>query len=159
MQLLKQFLRLYKNSTKNYTQHIMKTSLLRVFLSLVIIVLLSLPSKACSPLAVPTLVSQAVAGTNLNLNWTGSTTYTCGYNVEVEIACNTSSFTGTGTPAFYSSATVTPSGTIPYTYPMQSINISTLCPGTVYKFRAREVYHPPPIVVGQQHLHLQHQEL
>lgn len=98
-------------------------------------------STACSPLNVPTLTGQSISGSNLVLNWSGNTTYTCGYYVQVEIVCNTGAFTGTGTPPFYQTATVVPTGT-PYPYPTQNINISTLCAGTTYKFRAREVYPP-----------------
>src|ERR1043165_5434126 len=113
---------------------------LRLFVSLVLLFCAENAAKACSPLGTPTLISQSISGTNLILNWQNNTTYTCGYYLQVEFACNTSLFTGTGTPAFYNTATVTGGGS--YAYPTQTINISGLCPGTTYKFRARETYPP-----------------
>ncbi len=95
-------------------------------------------SKACSPLNVPTLNSQAVVGNFLNLTWTSNTTYNCTYSIQVEIACSVAKFTGT-TP-FYTNAGMTKT-TTPMAYPgTQAIDISTFCPGTTYFFRAREVY-------------------
>lgn len=97
-------------------------------------------SKACSPLNVPTLLGSTVTATSLILNWQSSTTYHCPDAIDVEIACNSMAFTGSA--AFtYTSATTTGAST-PYNYPTQNINISNLCPGTVYKFRARERNNP-----------------
>src|SRR3989344_3583805 len=81
-------------------------------------------SKACSPLNVPTLTSQSISGSNLILNWSSNTIYNCSYFVQVEIACSPGSFTGSGTPAFYPTATIAKSGT-PYPYPAQTISLST----------------------------------
>jgi gliding motility-associated-like protein len=93
-------------------------------------------SFGCSPLNVPTLVSQSIVGNNLLLNWQSSTTYKCPDVIDVEIACNSKSYTGQA--AFtYTSSVVTGAST-PYSYPTMTINISSLCPGTTYKFRARE---------------------
>lgn len=97
-------------------------------------------SKACSPLNVPTLLSSTVTATTLMLNWQSSTTYHCADAIDVEIACNSQSFSGLAAYT-YTSTTVTGTAT-PYNYPTQSINISNLCPGTVYKFRARERNNP-----------------
>jgi gliding motility-associated-like protein len=96
------------------------------------------PARACSPLLVPTLVSQNINGTNLELSWSSNTTYNCQYYVDVEIVCNNVPFPGNGNPPFISSATITKTST-PFPYPLQSISISNLCPGTTYQFRAREV--------------------
>ncbi|MEW6468910.1 MAG: PKD domain-containing protein [Bacteroidota bacterium] len=93
--------------------------------------------NACTPLLVPTLVSQAVVGNNLELYWSSNTTYNCTYTIEVEIACINGSFTGLG--PFYVSPTINKTST-PYPYPLQTISLSQLCPGTVYQFRAREAY-------------------
>lgn len=98
-------------------------------------------SKACSPLNVPTLTSQSISGSNLILNWSSNTIYNCSYFVQVEFACSPGSFTGTGTPAFYNTATIAKTST-PFPYPTQTISIASLCPGTTYMFRAREVYPP-----------------
>jgi len=94
-------------------------------------------TKACSPLNVPTLVTWSVTATNLNLNWSSNTTYNCTYTVQVELLCNSAPFTGAG--PFYLSPSINKTST-PYAYPLQSISITSLCPGSVYKFRAREVY-------------------
>jgi gliding motility-associated-like protein len=138
MQLLPAFLRLLIDKLNSLKYSNMKI-FSQIFLSILLILILHADSKACSPLNVPTLNSQSISGSNLVLNWSGNTIYTCGYYLQVELACNTSAFTGTGVPAFYNTATVTPSSA-PYAYPTQNINISTLCAGTTYKFRAREVY-------------------
>lgn len=95
-------------------------------------------SNACSPIAVPTLVSQTIVGSNLNLMWSSNTIYnSCSYLIQVEIVCNSATFPGNGNPPFYQSATIFKT-TTPFAYPLQSINIAPLCPGTLYKFRARE---------------------
>lgn len=94
-------------------------------------------SFACSPILVPTLVSQAVVGNNLNLMWSSNTTYNCTYWIDVEIWCSTGAPTGAG--PFYVSPSINKTST-PFPYPQQSINIANLCPGTVYNFRAREAY-------------------
>ncbi|MDI1353407.1 MAG: gliding motility-associated C-terminal domain-containing protein [bacterium] len=97
-------------------------------------------SKACSPLVIPTLLSQTFVGNTIVFNWQSNTTYQCnGYYMQVEIACLTSSFTGVA-PFFQSPAmnkTMTP-----MPFPTQTISLSSLCPGTTYIYRAREVYPP-----------------
>ncbi|MEW6468911.1 MAG: PKD domain-containing protein [Bacteroidota bacterium] len=111
----------------------------RSVLVAVILLLSRLSAQACSPLNVPTLVSQNVTGCNLNLNWSSNTIYNCQYYIQVELICNSATFLGNGNPPFYVSATINKTST-PFAYPVQTINICNLCPGTVYKFRAREVY-------------------
>ncbi len=113
----------------------------KIFSLLTVFILgLNLSSKACSPLVIPTLTSFNMIGSNLNLFWTSNTTYACTYSIQVEFACLGNSFTGTGSPPFYISPSVTKPNTLPFAYPVQVINTSTLCPGTVYQFRAREQY-------------------
>ncbi len=93
---------------------------------------------ACSPLLTPTLVSQAIVGPDLQLMWSSNTIYNnCPYTIDVEIVCDNGSFLPTG--PFFTTASYT-KNTTPWALPMQSINISGLCAGTIYKFRAREVY-------------------
>ena len=94
-------------------------------------------AKACSPILVPTLVSQAVVGSNLQLMWSSNTTYNCTYWIDVEIYCNTGTPTGLG--PFYVSPSINKTST-PFPYPMQTISLTNLCPGQVYFFRAREAY-------------------
>ncbi len=71
--------------------------------------------------------------------WSSNTTYNCSYYIEVEIVCDNGNFNGLA--PFFVSPTIAKTFT-PYPYPVQSINVSTLCAGTTYKFRAREVYPP-----------------
>lgn len=111
-------------------------NIFRSLLLLICTALLQEDANACSPLQVPTLVSQNVVGNNLEVYWSSNTTYDCQYLIEVELACITGQFTGNG--PFYNSPTVNKVGT-PYAYPLQNINLSQLCPGTTYQFRAREV--------------------
>jgi gliding motility-associated-like protein len=102
------------------------------------ILFLQSTADACSPLQVPTLVSQAVNGGNLELSWSSNTTYNCQYYVDVEIVCQNANFTGTGNPPFFQSATINKTST-PFPYPLQQIALASFCPGTTYQFRAREV--------------------
>jgi gliding motility-associated-like protein len=90
----------------------------------------------CSPINVPTLVSQNINGMNLELMWSSNTTYNCTYYIDVEIMCASQPFSGN--PPFYQSATINKTST-PFPYPMQAINMNLLCPGVTYNFRAREV--------------------
>src|ERR1043166_2194556 len=83
-------------------------------------------TQACSPVLTPTLVSQAINGSNLELSWASNTTYNCQYYVDVELVCNNAIFPGTGNPPFLSSATISKTYT-PYPYPLQSINLASLC--------------------------------
>lgn len=103
-------------------------------------------ADACSPLNVPTLISQSVAGNVLSLNWQSSTIYHCADAIDVEIACSTMAFSGSAAYT-YTSATIT-GATTPYTYPTMTINIASLCPGTVYNFRARERNNPGSTASG-----------
>lgn len=112
----------------------------RIFLALLFVIGLNFNSEACSPLAVPSLLSQNISGGNLNLSWQSNTTYNCTYSVQVELACNGSAFTGTNPLTLFMSPQLVKPGSAPAPFPLQSINISNLCPGTVYQFRAREVY-------------------
>jgi len=102
-------------------------------------------AEACSPINVPTLLSQSLVGCNLNLNWSSNTTYNCQYYIQVELICNSATFLGNGNPPFYVSSTITKTST-PFPYPTQTINLCNLCAGTVYKFRAREVYAAFPTI-------------
>jgi trimeric autotransporter adhesin len=110
-------------------------------LLLILPLLFALKNQACSPLNVPTLISQNIVGMNLNLQWSSNTTYNCQYRVDVEIVCNALPFTGN--PPFYASPSMNKT-TTPQNFPLQTIDMSTLCPGVTYKFRAREVYVPGP---------------
>src|ERR1700741_1389542 len=85
---------------------------------------LNYTSKACSPLNVPILVSQSIVGTNLILNWSSNTTYHCPDVIDVEIACNTATYSGLGIYT-YTSGIVT-GATTTYTYPPMSIPIGSL---------------------------------
>ncbi len=94
-------------------------------------------STACSPLNVPTIVgSPTITATQLIIKWQSTTPYFCPDVIVVEIACNSAAFSGLAAYSFTSSV-MTGAGT-PYAYPTMSINITPLCPGTVYKYRAKE---------------------
>lgn len=95
-------------------------------------------SRACSPLNVPILLSQAIVGQTLQLNWQSTTTWTgiaCPDVIDVEIACIGNAYTGQAAYTFSTPPLVLTS--IPMNYPTQNIDISALCPGMEYKFRAR----------------------
>jgi gliding motility-associated-like protein len=98
---------------------------------------INLGSKACSPLAIPTLSTQSIAGGSLQLLWVSNTAWACQYQIEVEIKCLGTPFNGIA--PFFISPTITKVNNSPQVYPsVQAINLATLCPGTAYQFRARE---------------------
>lgn len=117
----------------------------RLLLILTLPLLFALETNACSPLNVPTLISQNIVGNNLELQWSSNTIYNCQYRVDVEIVCNAMPFTGI--PPFYASPNLNKT-TTPQNFPLQSISLTNLCPGVTYKFRAREVYVPSPGIVS-----------
>jgi gliding motility-associated-like protein len=96
----------------------------------------SFKSLACTPMAIPTLSTQSVVGNNLELVWISNTAWACAFKIEVEIKCLGANFTGLA--PFYTSTIITKPNTSPMEYPVQSISLATLCPGTAYQFRARE---------------------
>jgi gliding motility-associated-like protein len=122
-----------------------KGVLLPVLCVFAVVLFFTNSAKACSPVLTPTLVSQNINGINLELSWSSNTTYNCQYYVDVEIVCNNVPFPGTGNPPFVSSATISKTYT-PYPYPLQSVNMASLCPGTTYWFRAREVEFGNPAI-------------
>ncbi len=125
-----------KLTMKNNNPTNFKKKVFSFLLAFSFILGLNYSSKACSPLNVPVLVSQSIVGSNLILNWSSNTPYHCPDVIDVEIACNTATFSGLAAYT-YTSGVVTGAVTT-YTYPPMSIPIGSLCPGTVYKFRARE---------------------
>jgi gliding motility-associated-like protein len=114
-----------------------KKSLIQLALFIVLTMGLHFSSMACSPLAVPPLISQTITGNQLLLDWQSINTQqgTCTYSVEVEIMCMNAQFTGVG--PFFLSPLLTKTAT-PQAYPQQTVNLSQFCPGQVYQFRARE---------------------
>lgn len=104
-------------------------------------------SRACSPLNAPNLLNQVIAGNFLNLTWQSTTTwFNCPDVIDVEIACDAMPFSGLAAYTFTSAAlSLTAS---PQTYPVQSIDISSLCPGMVYKFRSRQRNQGSPVSSG-----------
>ena len=96
---------------------------------------LSLVFFACSPYAVPTLANQQIVGTDLILNWTSNIPWSCTYKITTEISCQN----GTRLLPFAISAPIFKSSSGSQAYPQaQVINISSLCKGEVYRFRARD---------------------
>src|SRR6218665_2643400 len=117
-----------------------KKNILRFSPALFLLIFLTtgFSSKACSPLNVPILLSQNIVGQTLQLNWQSTTTWTgvsCPQEMDVEIACLGSAYTGLAAFTFTTPPLVLTS--VPMNYPTQNINISSLCPGVEYKFRAR----------------------
>ena len=94
--------------------------------------------KACAPLTPPNLIVQSISANNLLLDWESTSPWVCpGYSVEVELACISSAFSGTG--PFYYSPELNRTTVGPEAYPQQTISLAGLCPGQVYQYRAREV--------------------
>ena len=106
----------------------MKKILFITFISLI----LQKTTYACSPIAVPVLLSQNNNGSTLNLYWQSVTNWTCQYNVVVEISCNGNLIMTSVSPC------VSQNGSYNVQYPVHSIDISSLCPGETYQFRAKE---------------------
>ena len=89
------FLMLQKTKTVNPKKAFIKLKM-GVMLTLALVFGFNFSSRSCSPLNVPTLTSWNITGPNLNLNWTSNTIYNCTYTVQVELACISNPFSGTG---------------------------------------------------------------
>ncbi|MDI1354185.1 MAG: gliding motility-associated C-terminal domain-containing protein [bacterium] len=89
----------------------------------------------------PALTTQSLIGTSLVLNIGNTGTWlNCQNVLNIEIACNGSSFSGLVSDTYTSLPQAFTSS--PYSYNTQTINIANFCPGTVYKFRIREANWP-----------------
>ena len=122
----------------NFFQRFVSSTISKIALLAVLMFGAGYKASACSPLIVPTMLSYSVVGNDLILNWESTNVWICdGYFVEVEIVCDDKSFTGNG--PFYMSPVVDKTAT-PQAYPQQTVNLSSFCPGKVYKLRARETY-------------------
>lgn len=112
-----------------------KKNILRFLLFL----LSCLPSAyhACSPLNVPGIVTQTMVGTNFIITFSNTSSWlNCPNVIDMEYACNGSPFSGLASQTFTSPPQSFASS--PYTYNSFTINVSSLCAGTAYKFRIRE---------------------
>jgi len=91
--------------------------------------------NACTPYGTPQTAFNIV-GNNLNITVTSTTGWSCCYVYELELICNQSNFSGTGThqPSF----NLCKSSAANANYQVYTIDISNLCPGQTYKFRVRE---------------------
>lgn len=90
---------------------------------------------ACSPYAVPTLSNQQIVGTDLILNWTSNIPWACTYKITTEVSCQS----GTRLLPLAISAPIVKNSTSSQAYPSaQVIDISSLCKGEVYRFRAKD---------------------
>jgi len=107
-----------------------------LFLSLIILIF-GVKAYACSPYAVPPLNSQQIVGTNLILNWSSATAWACSYNVFVEIRCQSNPGGAPVLTSLSGCINKPNSSTIPYPS-SHTIDISGLCPGETYIFRAKE---------------------
>lgn len=109
----------------------MRNRLLGIFL----ISMINFSAWACSPYAVPTLTNQQIVGTDLVLNWTSNIPWSCTYKITTEISC----LSGTRLLPLQISAPIFKSSAAPQAYPQaQVIDISSLCKGEVYRFRAKD---------------------
>jgi len=92
-------------------------------------------SYACSPYAIPTLLNQNIVGNNLVLNWQSNIPWACTYTITTEISC----LGGAQVMPQQISGSITKGSAAPQAYPgPQTIDISGLCAGEVYQFRAKD---------------------
>lgn len=104
--------------------------------------LLTFNSSACSPCGALSNISSTINGTNLELNFTSNAGWDCCYTVDIEIICESGTFTGIPN---YTSAEICLNGgngfsttnTLVTPYPTLIIDISGWCPG-VYSWRGVE---------------------
>jgi gliding motility-associated-like protein len=97
---------------------------------------------ACSPCSALSNITQNLNGTNLELTFTSNAGWQCCYNVEIEIVCANSNFTGI--PNYFSQEICIGGGSCasctdntPVPYPLTVLDLSNLCAGD-YKWRATE---------------------
>ena len=104
---------------------------------MIIVLLTSNNSKACTPCAQLSNLSTTIIGSNLLLTFTSNAGWSCCYNVNVEIVCANANFTGSG--AFNSVQLCLTSGAVTNVpYQNLTIPIGNLCPGN-YKWRGQEM--------------------
>ncbi len=102
---------------------------------ILLIMILNISVWACSPYAVPTLTNQQIVGTDLVLNWTSNIPWACTYKITTEVSCQS----GTVLLPLQVSAPIFKNSAAPQAYPQaQVIDISSLCKGETYRFRARD---------------------
>ena len=115
------------------------TTVIKKVTCIFLLVLLSIPftSKACSPINVPSLLGQTVTPGVLSLDWQSTTVwFSCGDVIDIEIACATGTFSGSSADTFTSAAMTLSAN--PQTFPTMTVDISGLCPGLAYQYRARQ---------------------
>lgn len=106
-------------------------------------ILNGIDAYACAPCGNLSNVTQNINGSNLELTFSSNAGWDCCYTVQIEIICETASFSGF---ANYLSQEIcinggqTPSSTNTLTvpYPLTVIDLTGFCPGT-YKWRAWEM--------------------
>ncbi len=133
----------------------------KLYLVFFCLFILQLQIKACYPYAQPTLVSQAIVGGNLNLQWQSWSNWSpCSYTILLQVSCiskpwianmDTSGWDFNSNYGVMIMNAPIPTNTflsLPINttqdggelYPqLQVIDLSQLCPGKVYKFRAMEI--------------------
>lgn len=122
-----------------HTSRLLSGKLIAVLLAMVFSLGLSRQATACTPLAVPVLVTQTITNGNLVLNWSSVNVWACpGYSVELQIVCNNQQFPASGSSIL--SPDLNKTVTTQQDYPTMTINLAQFCPGQVYQFRAREVW-------------------
>jgi gliding motility-associated-like protein len=99
------------------------------------VIFISQNSLACSPYGTP-LATHTIVGNNLNITVTSTSSWSCTFNFQLELICAQANFTGT--PNYTNTPTISKPNNQNMNYPVYTIDISTLCPGTTYKYRVRE---------------------
>lgn len=94
-------------------------------------------AKACTPYGTP-LATHTIVGNNLNITVTSTTSWSCSYKFELELICDAANFTGNAQFQMPQTPTINKPNTANLNYPVFTIDISNLCPGTTYKYRVRE---------------------
>lgn len=111
----------------------MKT--LSLIFSLLLISISSFDTKACSPYGIP-LITHTIVGNDLNVTVTSTSSWSCTFEFELELICSAANFTGNAN--FTNTPTISKPSPANLNYPVYTIDISSLCPGTTYKYRVRE---------------------
>ena len=114
----------------------MRTTLLSILILLVFL-FAKTDAYACTPYGTP-LVSHTIVGTNLNVTVTSTTSWSCSYEFELELICDAANFTGNAQFERPSTPIINKPTPANLNYQVYTIDISSLCPGTLYKYRVRE---------------------
>jgi hypothetical protein len=108
---------------------------LELLILLIFLIGINAHTKACSPYGIP-IATHSIDGNDLNVIVTSTSSWSCTFEFELELICAQANFTGTAN--YTNTPTITKPNTQNMDYPVYTIDISSLCPGTTYKYRVRE---------------------